>query len=84
MGKQDTPDRYQYGKLDYVGDIWNIDVADNTFDAVLCTEVFEHIPYPNDTVAELSRLIKPGGKANFNGSMQRIAAHGPLFLLFGL
>lgn len=55
-------DGYKYGKLDYIGDIWNINEADNTFDVVLCTEVFEHIPYPNETIKEFSRLLKIDGK----------------------
>ena len=54
-------DEYEYGKLDYVGDIWNIDEKNEVFDAVLCTEVFEHIPYPLETLKELARLLKPGG-----------------------
>lgn len=53
---------YSYGKIDYLGNIWEIRERDHTFDAILCTEVFEHIPYPNETVAEFSRLLKPGGK----------------------
>ena len=52
---------YQYGSLDYTGDIWNIAAPDKNFDAILCTEVFEHIPYPTETIAEFARLIKPGG-----------------------
>lgn len=52
---------YKYGALDYVGDIWNIPEQDSTFDAILCTEVFEHIPFPNETIFEFSRLIKPQG-----------------------
>jgi SAM-dependent methyltransferase len=52
---------YQYGPLDYVGDIWNIDEQPDSFDAILCTEVFEHIPYPNETLTEFARLLKPGG-----------------------
>jgi SAM-dependent methyltransferase len=53
---------YKYGNLDYVGDIWRINEQDQTFDAILCTEVFEHIPFPNETLKEFSRLLKPGGK----------------------
>ena len=48
--------------LDYVGDIWEIEERDDSFDAILCTEVFEHIPYPAETVREFSRLLKSGGK----------------------
>jgi len=47
--------------LDYVGNIWEIDVENSTFDAVLCTEVFEHIPFPIETVQEFARIVKPGG-----------------------
>jgi len=53
---------YKYGKLDYVGDIWKISELDNTFDSILCTEVLEHIPYPNETLQEFHRLLKPGGR----------------------
>jgi SAM-dependent methyltransferase len=53
---------YAYGSIDYVGDIWNIDASNEAFDCILCTEVLEHIPYPNETIKEFSRLLKPGGK----------------------
>jgi SAM-dependent methyltransferase len=53
---------YSYGKLDYFGDIWAIDEKDAHFDAILCTEVFEHIPFPNETILEFARLLKPDGR----------------------
>lgn len=56
----ETP--YVYGKLDYTGNVWEIDEKDAFFDAILCTEVFEHIPYPNRALAEFARLLKLGGR----------------------
>ena len=53
---------FQYGELDYVGDIWDIKERDNTFDVILCSEVFEHIPFPAETLKEFSRLLKKNGK----------------------
>ena len=52
---------YRYGQLDYVGDIWDISEKDDAFDAILCTEVFEHIPHPSQTIQEFSRLLKKMG-----------------------
>ena len=56
-----STENYVYGATDIVGDIWDIDAPGGEFDAVLCTEVFEHIPYPIETVKELARVLKPGG-----------------------
>lgn len=53
--------KYEYGQLDYISDIWSINEEDCFFDAIICTEVFEHIPFPNETVKEFNRLLKPGG-----------------------
>ena len=54
-------DEYQYGDIDYLGNIWDINVEEDSFDAILCTEVFEHIPYPNETIFEFSRVLKKDG-----------------------
>jgi len=60
-GDVEGPDGYPYGKLDYVGNIWDIDEKSETFDAILCTSVLEHVPYPTETLREFSRLLKSGG-----------------------
>ena len=60
-GMQNGED-WHYTELDYTSDIWDIPEKDGSFDAILCTEVIEHIPYPNETLAEFSRLLKSGGK----------------------
>lgn len=56
-----VPD-YEIGPLDYTGNVWLINEKDKFFDVVLCTEVFEHIPYPIKAVKEFARLIRSKGK----------------------
>lgn len=56
MGKWDN------SNLDIVSDITNIPAPDASFDVVLCTEVFEHLPDPISAIREFSRLLKPGGQ----------------------
>ena len=48
--------------VDYVCDIQAIPLPDSSLDAVLCTEVFEHLPDPMAALKEFSRILKPGGK----------------------
>lgn len=51
-----------YGQIDYVCDATAIPANDGSFDAILCTEMLEHVPDPLAVVRELARLLKPGGK----------------------
>jgi SAM-dependent methyltransferase len=51
-----------YGRIDYQCDIAAVPVADASFDAILCTEVLEHVAEPIKAVAEMARLLKPGGR----------------------
>lgn len=44
-------------------DITDIQFPDNTFDAILCLHVLEHIPAEDVALAELYRVLKPGGWA---------------------
>jgi SAM-dependent methyltransferase len=53
--------RYGNG-ITYVCDITAIPLPDGCLDAILCTEVFEHVTDPIAVVKEFSRLLKPGGK----------------------
>lgn len=48
-------------KLDIVSDITSIPRPDASFDAIMCTEVFEHVPDAVAALTELNRLLKPGG-----------------------
>src|SRR5882724_4032687 len=47
------PDQLRHGgynKVDYICDAAHIPVADAAFDAVLCTEMLEHVPEPIQVV----------------------------------
>ena len=48
-------------KLDIVSDITSIPLPDHSVDAIMCTEVLEHIPHPIVAIQEFGRLVKPGG-----------------------
>lgn len=48
-------------KVDIVSDITAIPVPDSSFDAIMCCEVFEHIPEPAKAIKEFSRILKSGG-----------------------
>jgi ubiquinone/menaquinone biosynthesis C-methylase UbiE len=43
------------------GDIESMPFADSTFETVVCTEVLEHVPHPESALAEIRRVLRPGG-----------------------
>jgi SAM-dependent methyltransferase len=47
--------------MTYVCDLGQIPVEAERFDMVLCTQVLEHVPNPQVVLAELARVLKPGG-----------------------
>jgi len=74
---------YEYGAIDYLGNIWDIDEQSNSFDVILCTEVFEHIPLPNETITEFSRLLKSGGKLILTAPSNCLRHMDPYFFYSG-
>lgn len=53
---------FQKHQWDIVSDIIKIPEPNASFDAILCTEVFEHIPDPISAIKEFSRLLRMGGQ----------------------
>jgi len=48
--------------IDHVCEITRIPLPEASLDAILCTEVLEHVPNPMAVLNEFSRLLKPGGR----------------------
>ncbi|MEW6252689.1 MAG: class I SAM-dependent methyltransferase [Planctomycetota bacterium] len=53
---------WNYGRIDLVSDVSAIPAPAGSFDAVLCTEVLEHVPEPIRVLAELARVLRMGGQ----------------------
>jgi SAM-dependent methyltransferase len=51
----------RYAAPDYVCDLAAIPVEEARFDHVVLTQVLEHLPEPVTVLAELNRVLKPGG-----------------------
>jgi SAM-dependent methyltransferase len=51
----------KYVQPDYVCDLAHIPVEGGRFDHVVLTQVLEHLPDPASVIAEVHRVLKPGG-----------------------
>lgn len=60
-GKAFQQETWDTNLIDIVSDITAVPEPDNSFDAILCSEVLEHVPDPVSALEELTRLLKKGG-----------------------
>ncbi|MGW8369153.1 MAG: class I SAM-dependent methyltransferase [Gammaproteobacteria bacterium] len=47
--------------IDRHDDIESLEFEDGSFNAAVCWSVLEHVPHPHKAIAELYRVLKPGG-----------------------
>lgn len=53
--------KYEYGKIDYVvGDVFELGY-ESTFDAIIITEIIEHVAHPDEFLNKIGKMVKPGG-----------------------
>lgn len=48
-----------------VGDAMALAIEDASFDVVICSQVYEHVPDPARMMAEIARVLSPGGICYF-------------------
>ena len=51
-----------YGLNIHMGSIDELEIPDETFDAIIMNHVIEHVHHPEKVMAHCRRLLKPGGK----------------------
>ncbi|MBI2268227.1 MAG: class I SAM-dependent methyltransferase [Candidatus Blackburnbacteria bacterium] len=70
-------------KIDIISDITNIPVSSSSYDNILCTEVLEHIPYPDMAIKEISRILKKGGRLILTAPFCSLTHMSPYFYCTG-
>lgn len=55
------PGKWDTTRVDIVSDIIHIPCPPESFDALLCSEVLEHVPDPISALDEFYRILKPNG-----------------------
>jgi SAM-dependent methyltransferase len=53
----------RFANVDVVADAYRLPYADGSVDAVHCEAVLEHLEHPRRAVAEMHRVLAPGGEA---------------------
>src|SRR5579859_6405359 len=51
-------DYHQFNEIDYICAADAIPVSEKSFEAILCTEVLEHVPDPKSVLIEFNRVLK--------------------------
>jgi ubiquinone/menaquinone biosynthesis C-methylase UbiE len=69
--------------IDLVCDITDIPEPDASFDAILCSEVFEHLPDPLAALNEFARLLRPGGKLILTAPFASLVHFSPYHYVSG-
>ncbi len=75
--------RWDQTSLDIVCDITSIPEPDSSFDAIMCTEVLEHLPEPLSAINEFQRLLKPNGSLIITAPFCSLTHYAPYHFYTG-
>lgn len=75
--------KWDYSGIDIVSDIASIPVLNESFDVVLCSEVFEHLPNPIAAIKELARITRGGGILLLTAPVCSLTHHAPFYFYNG-
>lgn len=76
-------DQWDQSQLDIMSDILNIPEPDESFDAVMCIEVLEHLPDPVGALRELTRLLRPEGRLILTAPFCSLTHFSPYYFQTG-
>ncbi|HEX8145397.1 MAG TPA: methyltransferase domain-containing protein [Pyrinomonadaceae bacterium] len=68
---------WNYENLDHVAPLDELPMEDETYDAVLCTQVLEHLERPRESVTEFHRVLKKGGRLYLTAPMAHVEHQTP-------
>jgi len=74
---------WEYGSVDVIGDAANLMFKNESFDAVLLSEVLEHVPFPIEVLKEVSRILKKGGVLILTAPFASLTHFAPYFYCTG-
>ena len=74
---------WNYDGIDIVSDICAIPESEGSFDAILCTEVLEHVPDPLGAIDEFGRLLRPGGMLILTAPFASLVHFAPFHFVSG-
>lgn len=72
-----------FSKIDIISDIAHVPEPDGSFDAIMCTEVLEHIPSAEAAIREFARLLKQGGHLILTAPFCSLTHYAPYHYVTG-
>ena len=68
---------WNYANLDCFANLDELPLPDGCVDAVLCTQVLEHLEWPRESLAEFRRVLRPGGLLYLTAPMAQAEHQAP-------